>query len=264
MYITKTYKGKKIYYMDSRNYNNAFAVLSSSSKLAPLSSLSYDIDKSKYREVARVNCSLFDYNTKRALGWEYSDLFKTTSSNEYKEVIHFKDGTYMFGDVSPRSVNLNNIKWAYSGSHVVLQDGKDVCLCPSWRTQYTTGAYCWSFFATRGDGSFVIGAVDANHTITTDELREFLKALNCTNAMINDGGGSAEFIYDGKVINRAKSNERSIANGLFVYEEIKSSSSSTTSTSTHDHTNCLNEINQLKKENERLQTIINEVKDLVD
>ena len=213
-------KGKRIYVLDSRTLNNPKVVLSSSSKLAKLSTLSYDIDKSKYREVGRVNASIFDMSTGTHQGWEYSDVFKTSCGNDTRaDVIRFKDGTYAFGDIAKTTVNLNNIDWAYSGSHVILQHGKDVVITASWRTQYPKGEYCWSFFATRDDGSFLIGALHENDKINADDLREFLKSLGCTNAMVNDGGGSAELIVDGKVVNRTS--ERAIANGLFVYEEIK-------------------------------------------
>lgn len=224
MHNTVTYKGKKIYYVDSAKLNNPKVVLASSSKLARLSTLTYDlIDKTRFKEVGRVNCGLFENDTKKTnygehYGWEYSDVFKTSCGGDTRaDVIRFKDGTYKFGDINKNQVDLNNIDWAYSGSHIVLQDGKDVCIVASWRTDYPKGDYCWSFFATRDDGSFVIGALDGNHKINTNDLRDFLKSLGCTNAMINDGGGSAELIVGKKVVNRTS--ERAIANGLFVYED---------------------------------------------
>lgn len=221
---TVTYKGKKIYYVDSSKLNNPKVVLASSSKLARLSTLTYDlIDKTRFKEVARVNASLFENDSKKLnygehYGWEYSDLFKTSCGGDTRaDVIRFKDGTYKFGDINKNSVDLSKIDWAYSGSHIILQDGKDVVITASWRTQYPKGSYCWSFFATRDDGSFVIGALDCNHAINSDDLREFLKSLGCSNAIVNDGGGSAELMVGKKVVNRTS--ERAIANGLFVYED---------------------------------------------
>ena len=214
-----TYNGAKIYYVDSRDYKNPKVVLSSSSKVAALSTLAYDIDTTKYKEVARINAAVFDLANSVHQGWEYSDVFKTScNKDERADVIRMKDGTYLWGDIGKDEVDLNQIDWAYSGSHVILKDGQDVCIVASWRTQYTTGSYCWSFFATRDDGSFVMGALSENSTINTINLREFLKSLNCINAIVNDGGGSAEIIINGKIMNRTT--ERKIANGLFMFEDI--------------------------------------------
>lgn len=55
-----TYNGAKIYYVDSKDYKNPKVVLSSSGKVAALSTLAYSIDTTKYKEIARVNAAIFD------------------------------------------------------------------------------------------------------------------------------------------------------------------------------------------------------------
>ena len=95
-----TYKGKRIYYVDSKDLHNPKIVLSSSSKVAKLSSLAFTIDKTKYREVARVNASIFEMATGTHQGWEFSDVFKTSCKNDTRaDVIRFKDGTYLYTSI---------------------------------------------------------------------------------------------------------------------------------------------------------------------
>ena len=209
----------KAYVFDTKDLHSCQVVLSSSSKVAKLSSLRYDVPNG-YREVARVNASIFDMNNGTHQGWEYSDTFKTSQPKDTRaDAMQFLDGSIRMGDIGKDEVDLSQIKWAYSGSHVIIQDDKDVTITASWRTQYPSGKYCWSFFASRDDGTYVIGALDEKSTCNATELRNYLKSLGCTNAMVNDGGGSAELIVGGKIVNRTT--ERSIANGLFIYEKIQ-------------------------------------------
>lgn len=225
-------------------------VLSSSSKVAPLSTLKYDYAPSGYKEVARVNASIFEMSSCKHLGWEYSDVFKTKqASDTTADCLIYKDGSVQMGDIDYRNVNLDNLESAYTGSHVILQDGKDVCICASWREKYTTGKYCWSWFATKSDGTYVVGALNESDTCNADELRSYLKSIGCVNAIVNDGGGSAELIVNGKVVNRKS--ERSIANGLFVYEPMSTSTSSNS------------ELTRLRAENAKLKSVLSQIKNLV-
>ena len=207
---------------DTKDLNKCELRLSSSSKVARLSTLRYtDIDTTKYKERARLNAAVFEMETSTHVGWEYSDVFKTTSHKDTRaDIIQFKDGTFMLGDIAAGDVNLNNIEWAYSGSHIILKDGEDVAIVATWREKYVTGSYCWSFLGVRADNTYILGAVDQNYTISSHHLREYLKEQGCIHAMVNDGGGSAELIVDGKITNRTT--ERAIANGLFLYEQIES------------------------------------------
>lgn len=226
MYYTQTINGAKAHVFDTKDLNKCEVVLSSSASVRTLSTLAYDDIPKGCREVARVNAALFQADTSNPsvpygthLGWEYSDMQKTSClSDSSADVIQFKDGSILMGDINEKDVDLEKIKWAYTGSHVILKDGQDVTILANWRTKYPQGKYCWSWFASRDDGTYVIGAIDSAATCDTNSIRTYLKGLGCTNAIINDGGGSAELIVGGVVKNRAKSTERAIANGLFIYE----------------------------------------------
>jgi len=227
MYYTTTIGTSKAHVFDTKDLNECKVVLSSSSKVATLSSLKYTTP-SGYKEVARVNASIFNMSDSTHQGWEYSDVFKTSCAKDTRaDVMQFKDGTIRMGDIGKDEVDLEQIEWAYSGSHVILQDGNDVVITASWREQYPKGKYCWSWFASREDGTYVIGALDESGTCNADELRTFLKGLGCNNAIVNDGGGSAELIVGGKIKNRTT--ERKIANGLFIYESTKTNTNTSTS-----------------------------------
>lgn len=217
MYYTTVIGSAKAHVFDTKDLNKCEVVLSSSSSVRTLSTLAYDDIPKGYHEVARVNASLFEMATGKHLGWEFSDMYKTSQGKDSSaDAMQFLDGTIKMGDISASEVYESKIKWAYTGSHVILQDGKDVLIVANWRTEYPKGKYTWSWFASRDDGTYVIGALQDGATCNADELRTFLKGLGCTNAMVNDGGGSAELIVGGKIKNRTT--ERKIANGLFIYE----------------------------------------------
>jgi hypothetical protein len=59
-----------------------------------------------------------------------------------------------------------------------------------------------------------------------EELADVMKGLGCTDAMNLDGGGSATFWLEGKVMNSpSDKHERSVANALVVVEKLRASNS---------------------------------------
>lgn len=235
-YYTTMINGAKAHVFDTKDLHHCEVRLTSSSSLYPLSGMTYgkdgnlanpndDINKGEYRERGRVNGGLFENNKDKAnykehYGWEFSDGYKTSCGTDGRaDAMQLKDGTILMGDIKASDVNLDDIVWAYSGSHCILQNGNDVLIVPDWRVSYPQGKYCWSWFASRDDGTYIIGAIDASATVDTPSLRNWLKAQGATNAMVNDGGGSAELVVDGIIKNRTS--ERAIANGLIIYEKIE-------------------------------------------
>lgn len=246
--MQEVFNGIKYEYVDSKSYNNAILRLSSSSKVAKMSTLRYDIDKTKYKEVARINASLFVMATSQHLGWEYSDTFKTNDSSTFPDVIHFKDGTFLFGDIKPSQVDATQIEWAYSGQAIPLHNGivleeKDI-ITNDERRPYTLNSYSntFSFLGVRADNSFIIGI---NYTkCNVRQIAQFCKSLGCTECIINDGGGSTEIILNGKIMN--VTTERAISNALFMFESTEVNNTS----------------NDLKKENEQLKATLRQVAQL--
>lgn len=253
MYYTTTINGAKAHVFDTKDLNKCDVVLSASRKTATLQSMVYDYDKTKYREVARVNGAIFDMSNSTHQGWEYSDVYQTPCHKDTRaDIIMFNDGTFLLGDIDSDDVDLSKIKWAYSGAEVIIKDGEDVSILASWRSQYAQGKYCWSWFGARDDGTYVIGAIDESATCKTSDIRMFLKSLNVTNAMVNDGGGSAELMVGKEIKNR--SSQRAIANGLFILESLEGDSASERLIALE------NENNALKQENTALKTENNTLK----
>lgn len=204
--------------------SKSFIKLSGSNSTSTLSRLNYDYDKTKYKEVCRVNASLFSGTN--VLGWDVSDVhnFRPTSSEGRFDVVAYKDGTYDIGDFVSSQIT-KDIDWAYSPSDILVQDGKEVDKYSSWREEVYKAKHPRTLFGIKADGSkvFVVveGRTSTSTGITGYQAAELMLSLGCVHAFNNDGGGSSQMNIDGKIVNiLSDGSERKIVNALFMFEPI--------------------------------------------
>ena len=247
--------------------------LSSSSSLAKMNTLKYDdIDKTKYKEVCRINGSLYQTGPVKACGWEISDVHKQACSRDgWYEVIQYKNGMFRVGDISVSDVNLNDIEWAYSVDAVVINNGQDVCQCASHRKQYFDQRHPRTFWGITANGDYVFCCADGRETneagLLGDEVRAILKEYGCVWGFMNDGGKCSQMMIDNKLVNDpVTGGYYEVRNALFVYASIadKPQNNGTSSLDQEARIHSLEvEIEQLREQVKNLETVIASIRTLV-
>lgn len=124
--------------------------------------------------------------------------------------------------------DLTGVKWAISGGHVIVRDGKTQSLrvpqSRDYRYASVTQRHPRSAIGASRDHLFML-QVDGRQPghsmgMTLAELGDYMQKLGCELALSLDGGASATFWWKGKVINRpCNGSERPIANGVVILKK---------------------------------------------
>ena len=212
-----------------------------------------------YKEVCRINASIYSTSPTKANGWEISDIHNQSYGRDgWHEFIMFKDGSFLVGDINKAEIDLSKIEFAYSVDAVVLRDGEDVCQCASHRQQYFDQRHPRTFWGITANGDYVFatacGRLTNEQGITGSEVREILKEYGCVYGFMNDGGKCSQMMCDGKLVNKTVTGGYyPVRNAIFVYHKEKDTAEENSS-----------EIERLRAENQKLKEIIKSIKALIE
>lgn len=171
-----------------------------------------------------TNASFFNVSQGYVLGRNQGDLRQDTHIDEevYCDFAVTPDKSYKAGQL--HSWDVPNSVCGYSPAAILIKDGKDVELISSayLSSSALANTTCQSALAITKDKRVLQIVVDGrgmggSKGMTAFQVRSFVKSHwdNIETLCINDGGGSAEMIVNGKVVNRpSDGQERKMLNGL--------------------------------------------------
>ena len=171
-----------------------------------------------------TNASFFNVSQGYVLGRNQGDLRQDTHIDEevYCDFAVTPDGSYKAGQL--HSWDVPNSVCGYSPAAILIKDGQDVELISSayLNKSALSNTTCQSALAITKDKKVIQIIVDGRNMggskgMTAYQVRTFVKSHwdNVDLLCINDGGGSAEMIVNGKVVNKpSDGKERKMFNGL--------------------------------------------------
>ena len=114
-----------------------------------------------------------------------------------------KNGKVLIGDAADYATMKDNLQECTGGGYRTLRDGK---ICKGFDIKYNGNYvplednYPFSSVGYRDDGTVIMMIVDGRSTISTGltyaEAGELMKSMGCTNALMLDGGGSAQMLLN--------------------------------------------------------------------